>query len=259
MSLLSRERLVVSLSPERLNAVRLGGNWRPRRLEQQAAVLQPSTPPWTAGLEALEMLLDDPAWGQRDLTLILSSHYVRYAVLPKGERLAGAEQADLARLIFRKIYGELAHDWELRVSPSVRQATVASGVPQAMLTALAAACDGRANLQSIQPGLMTVFNRVRPAIDRHSGTLALVESGRITLAGIAAGQWQSISSRAWEAAALPELLAETLQLSGQAAGDRLWLCDLTGQAVPPATADWRLERVGNGAVAAASLAGWGTP
>jgi len=258
VSLLSRERLVVSLAPERLNAVRLSGGWRPRLLDQQAVVLQASTPLWTAGLEAMELLLDDPAWSNLDLTLILSGHYVRYAVLPKGEHLGASEQADLARLIFRNIYGELARDWELRVSPNNRQPMLACGLPKALLAALSAACEGRATLQSIQPGLMTVFNRARPLIGRQRGTLAVVENGRITLADIDAGQWQTVSSRAWAAAALPELLAETQQLSGQENGGRLWLCDLTGQAVAPDSPAWRLERLVAGAAGAASLAGWGT-
>ena len=72
------------------------------------------------------------------------------------------------------------------------------------------------------------------------------------------GQWQSITSRAWEGAALADLLAEADHLSGREAGGRLWLCDLTGKAVPPTAPSWRLERLSNGAAGAASLAGWGT-
>lgn len=259
MSLLSPERLVVSLAPDQLHAVRLAGGWHPRQLDQQAFSLAPCTPAWIAGQEALELLLDDPAWGGRDLTLILSSHYVHYAVLPQGEHLALAEQTDLARLIFRNLYGEMARDWALRVSPTGRRPTLACAMPQSLLSALHAASEGRARLQSLQPGLMTLFNRVRQDIDSQSGTLALVESNRITLATIDAGRWQAITSRAWEGTALPELLAENEQLSGQPAGGRLWLCDLTGQAVAPTSPAWRLERLGSGATGAASLAGWGTP
>lgn len=257
MSLLSRDHLIVSLSPERLNAIRLGGRWRRQFLDQHAVALPASTPSWMSGLEALELLLDDLAWGSRGLSVILSGHHVFYAVLPKGERLAAKEQADLARLIFRNIFGELAHDWVLRVSPAGHRRPLASGIPQAMLNALLAACGGRAILQSIQPGLMTVFNRSRAIIDQQSGVLALVEQGRITLAAIEQGEWQSIASRAWEASALPELMAEAHALSGLESSGRLWLCDLTGQAVAPPPPAWRLERLTAGAFGAGSLAGWG--
>ena len=259
MSLLSRERLVVSLTPERMSALRLGGYRRFRLLDQHSSGLAPGTgvPPWTPGLEALELLLDNPAWGARKITVVLSSHYVHYAVLPMGKHLTAAEQAALARLIFRNVFGELANDWEFRVSPAGRQPALASGVPKALLADLRAACEGRGPLASIQPGLMTVVNRARSSIDQQDGTLALVESGRITLATIDQGQWQSVTSRAWEAGALPELLAETQALSGREPGGRLWLCDLTGQAVPPAAPGWRMERLVTGAAGPASLAGWG--
>ena len=261
MSLLSPERLLVSLSPERMSAVRLVGRWRPRRLDERSVSL-PGTgaPPWTPGLEALELLLDEPAWGGRELSVILASHFVHYALLPGGKQLAAVEQADLGRLIFRNIFGELARDWVLRISPAGKMPTLASGVPKSLLSDLQAACEGRAVLNSIQPGLMTVFNRVRVQIDQHSGLLALVEAGRITLARIETGQWQSIVSRAWEADALPALLAEIQSLSGSAGqpGGRLWLCDLTGKAVVPSDPGWQLERLVSGAAGAASLAAWGS-
>lgn len=259
MSLLSREHLIVSLSPQRINAIRLGGRWRRQLLDQHAVDLPAGNPPWANGLEALELLLDKLAWNTRQLTVILSSHHVRYAVLPKGEHLGLREQDDLARLIFRNLFGELAHDWALRVSPAGRRATLASAVPEALLSSLHAACKGRALLQSIQPGLMTVFNRVRAEIDGQSGVFALVEKGRVTLAGIAQGEWQAIASRAGEGSALPRFLAEAHDLSGLEAGGRLWLCDLTGQAVEPASPPWRLERLTRGAASAVDLAGWGMP
>lgn len=257
MSLLSRERLIVSLEPDRMSALRLSGGWTPRLLDQRSSLVSGTgMPSWTAGLEALELLLDDPAWRGREITAVLSSHYVRYAVLPKGKNLGAAEQTDLARLIFRNIFGDLARDWELRVSPAGDHPTLACGLPKALLAALHAACEGRAPLHSVQPGLMSVFNRVRASIEYHSGTLALVETGRITLASLENGQWQSVVSRAWEASALPALLAETQALSGRDAGGWLWLCDLTGQAVAPSGPAWQLERLVTGASGNAGLAGW---
>lgn len=258
MSPLSRERVVVGLAPERLDAVRLGF-WRRRRLAERSVALTPPATgaPWMAGLEALELLLDEPAWQARTLSVALSSHYVRYAVLPRGKQLATGEQDDLARVIFRKLFGELASAWEFRVSPGDGDLALASAVPTALLDALRTACEGRAVLGSVQPGLMSLFNRVRPAIDGHDGTLALVEPGRITLATVGEGGWQAVSSRAWEPAALPDLLAEAGTLANAPAGGRLWLCDLSGRAVAPQTPDWRVERLLSDAAGQASLLAWG--
>ncbi|MGE5469610.1 MAG: hypothetical protein ACM3X0_02300 [Bacteroidota bacterium] len=259
MSLLSPERLVASLSPQRLGVLRLAPRWRPGELAQHAEDLPETGPaPWTGGLEALEMLLDQPAWGGRDLTVLLSSHYVRYAVLPKVNHLGAAERTDLARLIFRNTFGDLARDWELRVSPGGDRPTLASGVPQALLTDLRAACAGRATLRSIQPGLMAIFNRARSQIDQPGGMLALVENRRITLATIEQAQWQSITSRAAEAGELPDLLAEARQLAGRESGGRLWLCDLTGQATLPPVPPWQVERLPGGLAGIVGLVAWGT-
>lgn len=260
MSLLSREQVIVGLAPEQLSAVRLSGRWRARLLERHASPVPAGGGlPWTGCIEALEILLDDPAWGSRDITAILSEHYVHYVVLPKGEPLPPAEQQVVASLVFRDLYGELAHDWELRVSSDGQRPTLASGIPAPLLETLRTVCAGRGALRSIQPLLMAVANGSRPVLDKLSGILALVESGRITLAVLAAGQWSSVSSRAASGDALPDLLAETEALSGTPAGGRLWLCDLSGRATPPAGAAWQLERLERDRAGAASLAGWGIP
>lgn len=258
MSPLSRERLVVGLAPERLDAVRLGF-WRRRRLAERTVALAPSAAPsaagapWQGGVEALELLLDEPAWQARTLSVALSSHYVRYAVLPRGKQLAPGEQDDLARVIFRKLFGELASAWEFRVSPGDGDLALASAVPTALLAALRTACEGRVALGSVQPGLMSVYNRVRPAIGGRAGTLALVEPGRITLATLGDSGWQAVNSRAWEPTALPGLLDEAEALADGPAGGRLWLCDLSGRAVAPAPPAWQVERLLSGP----ALLGWG--
>ncbi|HEX6735809.1 MAG TPA: hypothetical protein VF096_13440 [Azonexus sp.] len=257
MSPLSRERLLVGLAPERLGAVRLGFWRRRQHLGEQALALAPPAAgaPWASGIETLELLLDDPAWRSRTLSVALSSHYVRYAVLPRGRHLALPEQTELAQVVFRKLFGELASDWECRISPGDGETTVASAVPTALLDALRAACQGRVTLHSVQPGLMSIFNRVRAGIGRHDGTLAVVEAGRITLAALAAGAWQTVTSRAWEPEALPALLAELGELSARPAGGRLWLCDLSGRAAAPAAPAWQVERLFAGQ--RAGLLSWG--
>lgn len=263
MSLLSRDRLVIGLAPERLSALRVDGRLRPRIGDRYASALQAANGgQWDASIAALEILLDEPSWAARDLTLVLSSHYVHYALIPQGKGLAAAERDDLARLIFRNIFGELSSEWEIRVSPSGGPQTVASAVPQAFLKALHDICDGRGRLRSIQPGLMAVFNRARPEIGSHSGTLALVEPGRVTLAAIENGQWQSVVSRAGRSGTLVQLLEDESELYGRSPGGALWLCDLAGEVQLPSGLPWQLQRLkpapaGVADNGATSLAEWG--
>lgn len=261
MSLLSRDRIFIGLAPERLTALRVAGRFRPRIEERHDLPLRAANgAQWDTLITALEDLLDQPAWAARDLTAILSSHYVHYAVIPGSRDLDAAAQNDLAHLIFRNTFGELSSEWTLRVSPSNGMPTLASGVPQTLLKTLHDACDGRGRLRSIQPALMAVFNDMRSRIEASTGTLALIEPGRISLGAFENGQWQSIVSRAGNSSHLPRLLEEESELHGRRPGGMLWLCDLTGEALPPPDSLWRIERIrprsasGNSVT---SLAEWG--
>jgi hypothetical protein len=258
---LSRDRLVIGLAPDRLTALRLGGRLRPRVHERHVATLQAANgAQWDTLMAALESLLDQPAWAARDLTVVLSSHYVHYAAIPGGKGLAAVELNELARLVFRKIYGELSSDWEVRVSPAGGHSTLASAVPHAFLKALRDICDGRGRLRSLQPALMAVFNRARGLIEQKTATLALVETGRISLASIDDGQWQSVVSRAARSSALSTLLNDQCELNGRPPGGALWLCDLTREVQLPVDSPWRVQRLRPHPAAANSgqnLADWG--
>jgi hypothetical protein len=261
VSLLSRDQLIIGLSPNKLTALRLGGRLRQRVHERHAAELQSTHgAQWDPLMTALENLLDQPVWVGRDLTFVLSNHYVRYAVIPGGKGLSIPEQNELARLVFRNIYGDLSSDWEIRISPSSEQSTLASAVPRSFLKTLHDICDGRGRLRSIQPLLMAVFNRARGLIKQKTVMLVVVESGRISLAGITDDRWQSFSSRAAGSDALITLLADECELQGRAPSGALWLCDLTREVQLPVDAPWHVQRLWphpDAANSSQNLADWG--
>jgi len=246
VSLLWHERIVVGLSPERLSALWLGGLLRPRLQDRHAVLLQgQNAAQWDKGIDALETLLAEPAWRGRDIEVILSGHYVRHALLPPaGRALTAAARQALAEAVFRDTFGDLARDWELRVSPAAGDArALACGVPRSLLAALRKVCGDRGRLYSIQPSLMPVFNRVRDEIGKSVGCLALVEPGRITLAYVENGQWKYVDSRAGDGNILPELLLEEGELNARQPGGILWLCDLTAAARVPAGSFWSHRRI----------------
>jgi hypothetical protein len=240
-----RERVLVGLAPERLSALVVGGLWRMRLIDRHAVPLPiQEAVHWESGVAALEKLLQEPAWQGRDITVILSGHYVRHAVIPPGSGMSDAERRNLAEVVFREVFGDLARDWELRVSPTKdAMPTIASGVPRPLLTALRNACQGRGRLLSIQPSLMPVFNRVRTQVARAVGCLALVEPGRVTLAALENGQWKFVDSRAGTGNLLPQLLLEEGELRARQPGGILWLCDLSGDARLPAGSFWSHKRI----------------
>lgn len=263
MSLLSRERVLVGLAPERLSALVVGGLWRTRLIDRHALLLSDQDAVhWEKGVAALAKLLDEPAWTGRDIGVILSGHYVRHAVIPAGSGMSDAERRNLAEVVFREVFGDLARDWELRVSPMAGGVpTIACGAPRPLLAALRETCEGRGRLQSIQPSLMPVFNRVRQHMAKAVGCLALVEPGRITLAALDNGQWTYVDSRAGSGNLLPQLLLEEGELHERQPGGILWLCDLSGDARVPAGTFWSHKRVDPPSLAGfdgiSSLAVWG--
>jgi hypothetical protein len=244
----------VGISPERLSALHLGRGLRSRLLDKYEINLTGDPAGgmgaasggvhWEPPVGALQALLSRPAWNRADVTVLLSNHYVHYTVVPLQKGLKNTEREALARVLFRKSYGDLCSTWEFRVSPTDAMAstTLASGVPQPLLKSLASACGGSARLRSVQPSLMPMFNRIRRTVGKASGTLAIVEFGRVTLAHLEAGQWQSILSRADSGGLLFPLLDEENQLHGRAPGGLLWLCDLTGTIRVPPNSLWRVKQ-----------------
>ncbi len=263
MSAWPRERIVVGLAPDQLSALRLGGWLRPRLLDRHTLALPAAEGShWDKALAALETLLAESSWRDRPTTVILSSHFVRHAMLPPGPGLADAERQTLAQVLFHETFGDLARDWELRISPPARgKPTVACGVPRQLLNSLRAVCERKAPLSSIQPSLMPVFNRARRKFGKADGCLAMVEPGRITLAGLSNGQWQFIDSRAGGGDSLPQFLLEAERLHGWQPGGILWLSDLAQIARMPPGTDWSHQHIEPPRLAGIegiqTLAGWG--
>lgn len=266
MSLLSpNKRIVVGFAPERLSALYLGGLLRPRLLDRHAVPLTGNDPAhWAEPLRALSALLDEPVWHGQEIGVILSSHYVRYIVVPAGRNLTQAECLALAKVLFHETYGDLADNWEIRVSPpGMGLATIASGVPRDLLADLDKVCGKRGRLTSVRPSLMPVFNRARRLMGKAAGYLAVVEAGRIVLVSVANRQWKSADSRAGDGTTLPHLLQEEGELHGRQPGGILWLSDLTASAKLPTGVAWSHRRIDPPRLAGMddipNLASWGLP
>lgn len=259
------KHIVVGFAPERLSALCLGGLLRPRLLDRHAVPLAGNDPAhWAEPLAALNALLNEPVWNGQNISVILSSHYVRYMLIPAGRSLTEAERLALAKVLFHESFGELADNWDIRVSPpGVGLPTIASGVPQELLADLEKTCAKRGRLTSVRPSLMPVFNRARRLMGKAAGYLAVIEAGRIVLVSVANGQWKSADSRAGDGASLPHLLQEESELHGRQPGGILWLSDLTGNVRLPTEAAWSHQRIDQphlpGIDDIPNLASWGLP
>ena len=118
--------------------------------------------PWQGAVAALKSL----EWTQAcRVTVVLSNHFVRYAVLPWSDGLSTqAEEEAYLRHHFGKIHGERAKAWTLRASEDRRGVPrLASAIDSALLEELKSAFPkaGKARLASVQPELMEAINRWR--------------------------------------------------------------------------------------------------
>lgn len=247
MSPLWRERVIVGLAPDRISALRISGGWRQRLVSQHEQALESTDATrWEDAVQALSVLLSSADWSKAAVDVVLSNHWVRYAIVPGQRDLGAAALQTLADLVFEKIYGDLRRQWEIRVSPAAHGASaVASGISLQLLAALRDACGSR--LRMICPALMPVFNQARRSIaTKASGRLAMMEHGRITLASLRDGHWQSIVSRAVAAGdpdALSGLLRGETVLDGQAVNGTLWLCNLGGEIRMPSDTPRQVQTI----------------
>jgi hypothetical protein len=145
--------------------------------------------PWRGALEALRQKVATLK-NRTDVSIVLSNHFVRYALVPPQSGAASAdEELALARFQFVKIHGERAKAWEVRVSGEV-----ACAIDTALLSGLKEIFSKQkgARLVSIQPYLMAAYNQWRPRIPRDGAWLVLVEPERVCLARLAAQGWASV-------------------------------------------------------------------
>lgn len=205
MSPLLRDELRVVLSPGQLVLVRMAREFTRRGLVRRvlSKELIPCDSavsleaPWDGAVRALEAALAGQEKRKAFATLILSNHFMRYALVPWSEALSNdAEQMSYAQHCFRQTYGSAAANWELRLSPApAGMPQLASAVDERLLQALRQLfARAGVTLRSVQPHLMAAFNNCRSRLQDRSAWLLLFEPGCLCLALLQQGRWASVRS-----------------------------------------------------------------
>jgi hypothetical protein len=183
VSLLWRERVEVGFYPDRLVVSRAKG-------EQTLAVppAESQTSRWQSALDALAGL---EAVSRAEVTVVLSSFFVRYTLVPLSEALTStAERLAFARHCLARIHGPAAEGWTVRLSGEV-----ACGVDAQLVEGLRSTLAARANrFRSLHPRLMAAFNRCRRKLGSRATWFVDVEPGLASLALLQNGCWQSLRS-----------------------------------------------------------------
>ncbi len=181
MSRLWRDELRVGLCPDRLVMARRARGWR----GQMSHIVQDVD---ADPVRELRMLGNGA-----NVAIVLSNHFVRYAVLPWSSALkTEAEWAAYAQHTFVSTYGSDAANWQISLDRrSLGKGRVASAIDATLLGSV----QELPGVVSVKPYLVSAFNARRRAFDGEPAWFIVQERGRVMVAFIAHGEWKLVRTR----------------------------------------------------------------
>lgn len=252
MSLLWRDQLRFALCPDRVIFTRISRGLRPRVVDKQIECFSPVSgeAAWKPALEAVQFILEEQSGKpSADALLILSNHFVRYAVVPwSKDPVSEEEEMALVRYRFSQVFGDLSAHWTLRVSDAeFGSSRLAAAVDQELLDEAGKLFAGsRIHLRSVQPYLMATFNQWRSSLS--NGWFLLAEPGRLSLALLQQGSWTLVRNRnigEMIAAELPLILDQERLLCGVADSPKQLLLHMPSESAfkLPEDSDWSVSEL----------------
>lgn len=228
-------RSLTSLLPENAT-VRLAPGELVLRGQSVACDAAYGLEPWHGALERLKSV----DLGKCRVTLELSNHLVRYALVPWSDALATpAEEQAYVRHHFAKIHGERTKGWTVRATEAARgEPRLASAVDGALIEALKKSFEGkRAKLVSIQPALMRCYNSARKALPKDGAWLVIAEPERACIALHGGRHWRAVQNAkgAWR----PALERERHRVEGALPS----LVLLAGAPLPAGEPGWQFKKM----------------
>lgn len=203
-----RSETTLLVTPERVALRRTARGLRPAPAHVAELAVAGADRHWAAPLEALEALLGAAPGRGGEASVVCSSHFARYCLVPPSELLVTREdEVRFALQNFVRIYGATAEGWSVRVSAGVAGGpAVASGVDQALVEALRALL-ARHGLRprTLQPALTALFNHARGELPEGGCRVVALEPGMAVSAVLAPG-WRELRSQR-----VPEPLGEALE------------------------------------------------
>ena len=194
-----RDEVRIALCPDRVVLARVSRRWRQRVTAKQVVrCADHGVAGWSTCTAALRETLSGGAWQDAMATVIVSNHFVRYALVPWSEELVSDEEKlAWVRHHFVDVYGAAVTGAEYRWSEERPDAPcLASALDGEFVQQIGAAFATAAlRLRSIQPYFMTAFNRCAKRVNSEAAWLLNMEPGRICLASMVRGKWRGIVSK----------------------------------------------------------------
>jgi hypothetical protein len=196
VSPLWRDKVAIQLSPRRLVLTRTGRGLRPKpSAEENRPYENAEDASWTTAMNVLRERLAQPAWQDANARVVLSDHWVRYAIVPWSNDLHGRdERLTHARFALADIYGESVTSWTVRLSETFPgNLQVACAVPSALFDELQELlASHRLNLVSLQPRLIAAFNRWRHRLPSCGAWFVSIEEGSLAAARLSRSGWDRV-------------------------------------------------------------------
>ena len=243
MSPLWRKRVRIALAPDGAAAVLMSRGRKPaveKKLAWPCRPVPSDAHPWQAAVRSLAGGIDELQAKGADATIVLSNHFVRYALLPWSDQVTGAQERQaLARISFEKHFGGAAKGWSVRLSDDAYgKPSLAGAVDMPLPDALVQACEG-AGLRpvSVQPYLMSVFNQYRRQLASPNTCLVVAEPRKIGMLMAGADGWFAVRTLPLRDGVSQELLPlvrRELLLAGLPALARIYL-HASGEVAAPTT------------------------
>lgn len=215
MSRLWNDRIEIALAPQRIALVRRR-RFTDKLIESRTLPCLPGEPatPWQGALEVLRRAVAEPLWQQAGAQVVLSNHFIRYAVVARPPAVrAAAEQVALVKHRFNATFGAIAQNWVIRTSQNGRESVLAAAVDQALIDGLRETLRvGGVRITSMQPLLMAAFNRLRNHIGQQALWYVLLEPGKVCIAGVRDGIWLATDTQRCGGnviAELPRMIEQT--------------------------------------------------
>jgi hypothetical protein len=196
VSPLWRDEIGIYVAPHKLALTRLARGVRPKTVGAANWVNdRVDDTHWSAALSALDSTLAKPEWQGAVARIVLSDHWVRYAMVPYAAALSGAtERKTQARHVLTEIYGEIVANWTITLAcarPGMAQ--VACAVPTALMDELHTVLIGnRIPLKSLQPQLVCAYNHWRKQLPDVGAWFVSIEQGSLAAAHLGRGGWDRV-------------------------------------------------------------------
>jgi len=204
VSPLWRDQIQVFFAPGRIDLVRLPKGLKAVPQPKIAAIFEQGadTALWKTPVEQLGQLLEKENNASRlngaELSITLSNHFVRYAVIQFQQGIKDAQEFfTYAQFQMREIYGDRVDSWDISMSDwDPKSGGICAALERELVQQIQAlAVRFHLKLKQIEPYLTAAFDQWSRTIHHQRFWFIVVEPGRLCVLLFSNGNWRSIRNQ----------------------------------------------------------------